>query len=383
MGHGGGAELTVVLAVDSFKGSIGAAAAAAALAAGWRGVRPADEVRMRPMADGGEGTVDAFEAAVPGARRVPVTVTGPDGSRIQASWLLLPPAPDAPDGTAVVELANTSGIELLGSPSRLRPLDADTRGFGEAIRAALTHGVSRLVLGIGSSASTDGGAGMLRALGARLLDSRGVAVRGGGRGLRDLAAVDLSGMAPLPPGGVTVLTDVTNPLLGPTGAAPVFGPQKGANPAEIVALEEGLSHLAERMGSDPGAPGAGAAGGTGYALRVWGADLVPGAAAVAELVGLREALAEASLVLTGEGSYDGSSAAGKAPSHVLALARAQGIPAMLVAGRIAPDAAVTGFADALSLTDLAGSSPAALAEPARWLRAAGEKLARRAAPRRP
>ncbi|WP_106815119.1 glycerate kinase [Microbacterium timonense] len=360
---------TVVIAPDSFKGTIGAAAAAAALADGWRKARPGDEVRLRPMADGGEGTVDAFAAAVPGARRMPIRVTGPEGAQVEASWLLLP------DGTGVVELAGTSGIELLGTPPRLRPLDADTRGFGEAIAAALDHGVSRLVLGIGSSSSTDGGTGMLTALGALFADDAGRPVRAGGRGLADIASADLSGLATLPPGGATVLTDVTNPLLGSRGAAAVFGPQKGATAADIAALDAGLARLAAVVGADPDAAGAGAAGGTGFALLAWGATLVPGSAAVAELVGLPSALADAAIVVTGEGSFDGQSAAGKVPAHVSALATALGVPVALVAGRVAPDADVSTFAATAALTELAGSAAAAMADAARWLQEAGAQLA--------
>ena len=146
---------TVVVALDSFKGSIGAADAARAVRDGWRSVRPDDDIRLVPMADGGEGTLDAFAAALPDAVRMPVTVTGPHDAPVEASWLLLPPTPANPGGTAVVELAATSGIELLGSPPRLRPMDAHTLGLGETVRAALAAGVSRLVLAIGSSASTD------------------------------------------------------------------------------------------------------------------------------------------------------------------------------------------------------------------------------------
>lgn len=370
---------TVVLAPDSFKGSIGAAAAAAALRAGWASVDPASALVPRPMADGGEGTLEAFAAAVPGARRMPVSVTGPHGGEVEASWLLLPATADAPAGTAVVELASTSGIELLGSPPRLRPLDADTRGFGQAIAAALAHGVSRLVLGIGSSASTDGGTGMLSALGARFSDASGRPIPAGGRGLDVLASADLSGLPPLPAGGLRVLTDVTNPLRGPRGAAAVFGPQKGADPEQVVALDAGLGKLAAVVHVDPATPGAGAAGGTGFGLLAWGAELVPGADAVAELIGLRAALAEASLVITGEGSFDGQSAAGKAPDAVRALAAEAGVPVALVAGRIGADAGAAGFAATLSLTELAGSAGAAMREPARWLFAAGAELARRAA----
>lgn len=367
---------TVVIAPDSFKGTIAAAAAAEALADGWCRVRPSDEVRLMPMADGGEGTVDAFATAVPGARRMPMAVTGPEGTRVEASWVLLPPTRDAPDGTGVVELASTSGIELLGTPPRLRPFDAHTRGFGEAIAAALAHGVSRLVLGIGSSSSTDGGAGMLTALGARFTDDSGSPIADGARGLATVVAADLSALAPLPTHGVTVLSDVTNPLLGARGAAAVFGPQKGATPDDVAVLDAGLARFAALLDADPDAAGAGAAGGTGFGLLAWGARLVPGSAAVAELIRLDEAVASASAVVTGEGSYDGQSAAGKVPAHVGAVAAAAGVPVALVAGRIATDADTSGFAAAASLTELAGSSDAAMADPARWLTEAGAALAR-------
>ena len=189
----------VVLALDSFKESIGAADAVAAVGDGWSGAAPSGELVARPMADGGEGTVDAFAAAVAGAQRVPVTVTGPHGRPVAADWLLLP------DGTGVVELASTSGIELLGD-ERL-PWDAGTTGFGQAIAAALDHGVRRLVLGIGSSASTDGGAGMLAALGARVLDAGGRPIAPGARGLATASSADLSGLRPLPDSGVVVLSE--------------------------------------------------------------------------------------------------------------------------------------------------------------------------------
>jgi len=366
---------TVVLAVDSFKGSIAADAAVDAVATGWSAARPGDVIVRRPMADGGEGTIAAFAAAVAGARLVPVTVDGPDGEPVSAHWLHLPPTPEAPEGTGVVELAGTSGIELLGAPPRLRPFDADTRGFGQAISAALDRGVSRLVLGIGSSASTDAGIGMLTALGARVLDAGGAPVASGARGLADVAEIDLSDLVPLPPGGVRVLSDVTNPLTGPRGAAAVFGPQKGLTAIDIPPLDAALARVAELLGCDPEAPGSGAAGGTGYALRVWGGDLVAGAGEVAELIGLADAIARAEVVVTGEGSFDGQSAHGKVPSLVRRLATAAGVPTMLVAGRIAPDADTTAFAASASLTDLAGSPEAAMAEPATWLTHAGAALA--------
>lgn len=362
----------VVLAPDSFKGTITAADAAAALAAGWASVDPDAEFVHRPMADGGEGTVAAFEAAITGARRMPVTVDGPAGSAVDTFWLLLPPTDAAPAGTAVVDLGSTSGIELLDGP---RPWDADTSGFGQAVVAALDHGVSRLVLGIGSSASTDGGTGLLTALGARFLDADGAPVRAGARGLIDIAAADLSGLRAAPE--VRVLTDVTNPLTGSRGAARVFGPQKGLlADADIAQVDEGLGRLAALLGLDAALPGSGAAGGTGAALVVWGGKLVPGAAEVAELIGLSDAIAHADAVITGEGSYDGQSGDGKVPSFLALLAADSGARALLAAGRITPDSDTGLFAASASLTDLAGSSDAALAEPARWLHAAGVALAR-------
>ena len=366
-------RMRVVVAPDSFKGTATAEEVARAIRDGWVARRPDDEVLLAPMADGGEGTLDAFAAAVPEAQRVPVRVAGPDGRPVGAAWLRLP------DGRAVVELASTSGITLLDAArggGGLRGLDADTRGFGEAIRAALETGAEALMLGIGGSASTDGGAGLLAALGARLLGERGP-IAPGARGLGDLVSVDLSGMLPLPPRGVSVITDVTNPLLGPGGAAAVFGPQKGLDPAGIAIAEAGLGRLASLVpGVDPTTPGTGAAGGTGFGLLAWGARLVPGAVAVAELIGLPSLIAGADLVITGEGRYDAQSAAGKAPSHVHRLASEAGVPACLVAGRI--DAEPDGWRAAVALDALAGSGEAAMAEPARWLAEAGSRLASQA-----
>ncbi|MDR6868381.1 glycerate kinase [Microbacterium resistens] len=362
----------VVLAPDGFKGSISAADAADALAEGWADVDPGAELLLRPMADGGEGTVAAFAAAVPGARTMRVTVEGPAGAPVETTWLLLPPTADAPEGTGVIDLASTSGIELLDAP---RPWDADTTGFGQAIAAALAHGVSRLILGIGSSASTDGGTGFLGALGARLLDGGGAPIPRGARGLASVTLVDRSELVAPPP--TLVLTDVTNPLTGPQGAAAVFGPQKGLIAADAIAeVDRGLDRLAALLDLDPRTPGAGAAGGTGGALLAWGATLAPGAQEVARLVGLAEAVAGADVVITGEGSFDGQSGAGKAPAYVAALAAEAGVRVALAAGRIAGDADVSSFAASTSLVEIAGSTAAALGHPARHLRTAGSTLAR-------
>lgn len=364
--------MRVIVAPDSFKGTITAAAAASAIAEGWSSVDPSAEVVLRPMADGGEGTVDAFAAAVAGSQRMPLTVDGPAGVPVHTAWLLLPPTPGAPHGTGVIDLASTSGIELM---AELRPFDADSTGFGQAIGAALDHGVSRLVLGIGSSASTDGGTGVLAALGARFVDRSGEPVASGARGLADIASVDLSGLRRAPE--TRVLTDVVNPLTGPRGAAAVFGPQKGLTATkDIETVDAALQRLAGLLGLDPEHAGSGAAGGVGGALVVWGAELSPGAGEVAQLLGLAETIAGADAVVTGEGSYDGQSGDGKVPSFVAGLAASAGARAALAAGRITADADVGLFDATASLTDLAGSSDAALAEPARHLRAAGAALAR-------
>lgn len=365
-------QLRVVIAPDSFKGSLSAREAASALASGWRTVRPGDDIVLLPMADGGEGTLDAIEMGVPDSIRMPITVQGPDNRPVEASWLLLPATSLQAGSTGVIELANTSGLTLLDP---LLPLDAHTLGFGQAIAAALDHGVHRLVLAIGGSSSSDGGVGALAALGAQFSDATGRPIRLGNRGLGQLARIRFDAMRALPPGGAQILADVTNPLLGPHGAATVFGPQKGANAAQVEGIESGLHRLARLLPGSSDAPGAGAAGGTAFGLMQWGATLASGARAIAQISGLADAVPTASLVVTGEGRYDSQSAAGKVPSFVADLAAACGAPVALVAGAIG--APHEQFAAAISLSDLAGSAEAAIAEPARWLQQAGALLARR------
>lgn len=378
----------VVIAPDSFKGTISAVDAAAALAEGWRSVAPDDVIVERPMADGGEGTLDAIARARPDARRMPLRATGPDDRPVDAHWLLL----TDPDGSriGVVELAATSGLTLLAEP---RPFDAHTVGLGEAIAAALDHGVDRLVIAVGGSASTDGGAGALTALGARLLDADGRPIPRGLRGLSTLDRVTTDALRRPPAGGAVILADVDAPLLGPRGAAAVFGPQKGLDSAHHLAADAALAHwsraLASALGHDPHAlahsPGAGAAGGTAFGLLAWGASLTPGAAAIADLLDLPADLADADLVITGEGRFDAQSAGGKAPVLVAALAAAAGVPCALVAGEIGAGATssppvsrmapVGPFAASLSLAALAGSHTLAMTDSARWLRDAGAALA--------
>ena len=353
--------MRVVVAPDSFKGSIGAAEAAAALAEGWRAARPGDELVCLPLADGGEGTLQVLAAADPAARWHPVPVTGPDGGPVPSRWL------ERPDGTGYVELAQASGLPLMAVPD---PLGAQTTGTGELIAGALDAGARRIVIALGGSASTDGGTGALSALGARFLDAAGQRLAPGGGALAGLAAADLTGLRPPPPGGVTCLTDVRAPLLGPRGAAAVFGPQKGADAAQVALLEAGLTRLAAVLGGEPGAPGAGAAGGTGYGFAAaWGAGITPGAAELCRIVGLDRELGRADLVLTGEGGYDATSGDGKITGTVLAAAARAGVPAAVVAGVMAADPP-PGVAAAVALDALAGGAAAAMASPGRWLRAA-------------
>lgn len=313
----------VLLALDKFKGSLTAAQVAAHLAAGLRDAGLA-AVEL-PVADGGEGTLDAAVAA--GYTRRPVTVSGPTGRPVAAAFALR-------DGTAVVELAAASGLALL--PDGPDPLRASSRGTGELVRAALDAGATRIVLGVGGSAGTDGGAGLLAALGARLRDAAGADLADGGGALPWLADVDLTGLDPrLAHTEVVLASDVDNPLLGPSGAAAVYGPQKGADLDAVALLDAGLARWARLL--DPaaaGQAGAGAAGGVGFAaLAALGARRRSGIAVVLDLVGFAAHLDGAALVVTGEGAIDEQTLHGKAPAGVAAAARAGGVPVVAVCGR--------------------------------------------------
>ncbi|HEV7872273.1 MAG TPA: glycerate kinase [Modestobacter sp.] len=367
MGSDSGQPVRVVIAPDSFKGTLGAADAADALAAGWRSERPDDELLTVPLADGGEGTLDALGHDLPESCWRSEPVTGPDGRPVDAAWLLLP------DGTAVVEMARAAGLPLLDRPDAL---DATTRGLGELLAAVVADpAVTRVILTLGGSATTDGGTGALAALGARFLDADGADLTPGGGALSRLDRIDLTGLTPPPPGGVQCLVDVTAPLLGPLGAAGQFGPQKGASPDQVVELDAALARLADLLGGDRDAPGAGAAGGTAYGFAAcWGAEFVSGAGAVAAAAGLDDALRGAALVVTGEGQFDAQSLRGKVVGDLVDRARAAAVPVAVVAGRV--DAENLPVARALSLTELAGSVQGAMADPARWLTEAGVQLAR-------
>jgi len=355
--------MRVVVAPDSFKGSIAAAAAAAAIAAGWRSARPGDDVIELPMADGGEGTLDVLAAGVRGCRWHAALVSDPGTGQVQASWLELP------GQVHVIEFAAAAGLTLL---SPLQPLLAHSYGVGELIGHALDAGAKRIMVALGGSACTDGGTGALAALGARFLDAAGADLPRGGEPLSRLARVSLAGLRPPPPGGAQSLTDVRAPLLGRDGAAVVYGPQKGASPSDVAVLEQSMSRLAALAGGRPEAPGAGAAGGAGYGLAIWGAQLCRGAEQIAEVSGLADALAGAGLVITGEGQYDATSRTGKVVGTVLDLAAQAGVPAAMVAGVLAAPPPIP----AIELAALAGGPAAAVASAARWLERAGQDLAR-------
>lgn len=352
MQRGGTRRPPVVCAPNAFKGTLSAAAAARALALGVADAGRAP--RMLAVADGGDGTLDVLLAAAGAAGRMErVRVTGPVGRPRLARLGWIGPY------VAVVEMAEAAGLRLLGS--RRHPMRATSAGVGELIAAALAGGARRVIVGVGGSASTDGGAGILVALGARLLDRRGRPIGPGGGALSALAEVDLSGLDPrLQRTSIEVAVDVRNPLSGREGAAHVYGAQKGADAAQVVALDAGLRHLArlvETASGRPGLaeqPGAGAAGGAGFALAAMGARLLGGAALVCDQVGLDAALEGASLVITGEGRLDRQTASGKAPSEVAARAARAGVPCVAVCGTIAGSSEL--FTAAIALDQL-GEDP--------------------------
>jgi glycerate kinase len=344
--------MRVVVAPDKFKGSLTAAEAAAAIEAGLRRARPDAEVRRMPVADGGDGTLATMVAA--GARRVPVDATGPTGEPVAAAIAVA-------GDTALVEMAEASGLRRLPG-GRPDPLHATTYGTGELIAAALDLGAAKVVLGIGGSATTDGGTGMASALGARFLDAGGRPLAPGGAALLSLATIERDGLDQrLADVDVTVASDVDSPLLGPHGAAAVFGPQKGASPDDVLLLESALRRYArvlhESLGLDLAeVPGAGAAGGPGAgAIAFLGASLRPGIELVLELVGFHDAVAKADLVVTGEGSLDAQSLRGKAPFGVAKAAAAHGVPVVALAGVVEAaerELRTAGFEEAHALTEL-------------------------------
>lgn len=366
----------VLVAPDKLKGSLTAVQTARAVARGIALVRPDLAVRLLPVADGGDGTLAAALAA--GFRRVDVTARGPLGHPVPAGIAIR-------DQLAVVETAAACGLALLPNGTTA-PLTATTDGVGDLLIAALDAGATTVVLGVGGSASTDGGSGLVRALGGRLLDASGQPLPPGGGALADLAEIDLTSLdTRLAAIEVILACDVDNPLLGPHGSAAVFGPQKGASPERVESLERGLRRWASAVGEVVGkdlsdTPGAGCGGGLGFAaLSVLGARRQLGIELLLELVGFADQLTDACLVITGEGSLDEQSLRGKAPIGVAAAAAAAGVPTVAVAGQCLLDRRslrAAGILAAYPLTDLEPDVTRCVAEAEPLLVRVAERIAR-------
>ncbi len=335
-----------LIALDSFKGSLSSYEAGTAAAEGIRRAIPDAEILIFPMADGGEGTIDAL--ATMGGKIVCKTVTGPIGLPVNAKYLILN------SGTAVLEMSSAAGLPLV-PPEKRNPLYTTTRGVGELILDAHKHGCYSFLIGIGGSATNDGGAGMLRALGVRLFDADRKEIRDGAAGLTTLETLDLTGMdRNLESLSFSVACDVTNPLCGPLGASAIFAPQKGAKPEDIPLLDEALARFAKVTKgvypeADDNAPGAGAAGGLGFALRTYlHAELKPGAPLVMKYTGLTDSLREGDIVIVGEGRIDAQTMMGKAPICAAREAKMHGCVVIGLAGSVTPDAvACHEFIDAI------------------------------------
>ena len=326
--------MKIVIAPDSFKDSLSAQGVAQAIANGLRDVWPEAQLIECPMADGGEGTIEAVLAACHG-QWMQADVSGPLGQPVHAHWGWLPET-----RTAIIEMATASGLQLLTLEQR-DATRTSTYGTGQLITAALDCGARRIILAIGGSATNDAGTGMLSALGARFLDADQQPLPPGGLALVKIAHIDLTAMdSRLSKVQFEVAADVDNPLCGPHGASHVFGPQKGASPEQVLQLDAALRHFAEHsarvLGNDHSEhPGSGAAGGMGFAAKAYlSATFRPGVDVVADLTGLAEALEGADLVITGEGRFDAQTLRGKTPFGVARIARKRGVPVVVLAGTL-------------------------------------------------
>ena len=370
--------MRILIAPDKFRETLTARQAAEAIAAGWRRSRPGDGLDLAPMADGGEGTLIALVDAL-GGEMISVKASGPRGDRIDASFGIA----DGSNGRlAIVETAAASGLAVL-SASRRDPRRTTTRGTGELIRAALDRAPARLIVGLGGSATNDGGAGMGQALGVRLTDDGGRDLAPGGAALAGLVHIDATGLDPRVRRLVCVAaSDVDNPLTGPNGATRVYAAQKGASADDLVPLDRALGHLAAIVERDLGVdlrdePGAGAAGGLGFGLMAFlGARMRPGVDVVSDAVGLPTRVAAVDLAITGEGSLDEQSLRGKVPAGVLRLARELSVPALVLCGRATPDLRLDGVPVA-SLAERFGLD-AAIGDARRCLERLSQELAERA-----
>ncbi|QJD69547.1 glycerate kinase [Xanthomonas campestris pv. badrii] len=370
--------MKIVIAPDSYKESLSALEVATQIEAGFREIFPDWQYHKVPVADGGEGTVDALVTAT-GGRVVERTVSGPLGTPVPAFYGL------TGDGrTAVIEMAAASGLALVPAAAR-DPLRTSSAGVGELIVAALDAGARRFIIGIGGSATNDGGAGMAQALGARLLDAHGVPLAAGGAALAALARIETDGLDPrLQDCHIDVACDVDNPLIGPTGASAVFGPQKGATAEMVRQLDANLQHYADLLERDLGLrlhdlPGGGAAGGLGAGLVAFlGAQLRPGMEIVAQALGLEALIAQADLVITGEGRLDSQSLHGKAPVGVAQLAQRHATPVIAIAGCLGTGAGLLhgqGIDAMFAVVHRACTQEQALAEAAGNVRIAARNVA--------
>ncbi|EOE5485243.1 glycerate kinase [Cronobacter sakazakii] len=368
----------IVIAPDSFKESLSAMDVAKAIEAGFREIYPQAHYVCVPMADGGEGTVEAMVAAT-GGQIITTSVTAPLGNKVDGFFGLLG------DGeTAVVEMAAASGLHLVPTAQR-DPRITTSYGTGELILAALERGVKAIIIGIGGSATNDGGAGMMQALGARFLDGEGRELAPGGAALARLERLDLSALDPrLAQVSVTAACDVDNPLCGEKGASAVFGPQKGATPAMVTELDAALRRFGEQLEAATGkaiisAPGAGAAGGMGAALLgMLNAELRPGIEIVIESLGLAQAVRDADLVITGEGRLDSQSIHGKTPIGVARVAKQFQRPVVAIAGSLTPDYQIVhehGIDAAFSVIDRIVTLQEALDDAERNLRVTARNVA--------
>jgi glycerate kinase len=373
--------MRVLVCPDKFAGTLDAPAAAQAIAQGWRDARPEDSVTVHPLADGGPGFLAVLEPALPGAVRSTVPIVGPLGDPAEADLLV---AGGASGATAYVEAAQACGLGLV-PPERRDPALSTTYGVGQLVSAAVEAGSATVVVGLGGSATNDGGAGLLAALGAAPVDAAGYVLPYGGAALAYCAG--LSGVPRLRGVRLVGACDVDNPLTGPRGASAVFGPQKGATPGQVAMLDAALrgwaSVLERSLGYPPGlatVPGSGAAGGLGAAILACGGALVSGFEVVRAVTGLDAALSGCDLVITGEGSFDEQSLHGKTVGALAKAAGEHGVPCLVLAGRCGVDpgaAREAGIARAYGLVDhLAGDVATALARPAEGLRVLAAHVAR-------
>ncbi|SFY27618.1 MULTISPECIES: glycerate kinase [unclassified Pseudomonas] len=367
--------MKIIIAPDSFKDSLSAQGVADAIALGLAQVWPDAQLVKCPMADGGEGTVESVLAACNGEwRRSPVR--GPLGAAVEARWGWL-----ADSRTAIIEMAEASGLQLV-PPGQRDACSSSTYGTGQLIRAALDEGAERVILAIGGSATNDGGAGAMQALGVALLDRRSQPLGPGGLALANLSRIDLAGLDPrLARVSFEIAADVDNPLCGPQGASAIFGPQKGASASQVQSLDRALGHYAdhcaEALGRDVrDEPGSGAAGGLGFAAKAFlQAQFRTGVDVVAQLTGLAAALEGADLVITGEGRFDAQTLRGKTPFGVARMARQHGVPVLVIAGTLGQgyealyehgvDAAFALVAGPTTLQDACADAPRLLTERAR------------------